>query len=150
MALKGRRTKCTPELTEKICGYLSEGNYIMTACELCGIDPKSYHNWYNRGRDELDRIAEEGGKPRKREQPFVHFFHEVTRANAEAERRMLEIVVTAAVDEKDVRAAQWYLARKHPEKWAKRSSLDLSVDASPAVFLFVPEEHEISDAEEEE
>ena len=32
-----RPTKCTPELTEKICEYLASGCYVCTACQAVGI-----------------------------------------------------------------------------------------------------------------
>lgn len=49
-AWRGRNTKCTPELIERLCGYLREGLPIVHACALVGISDVTYRNWIHQGQ----------------------------------------------------------------------------------------------------
>ena len=98
-----RPTKCTPELTERICEYLASGCYVCTACDLCGIDQSTYHRWRERG---------ENG-----EEPYCEFVKAIKDAEARAEARAVALVQKAMVD--DWKAAMTWMERKFPDRWSR-------------------------------
>ena len=99
-----RPTKLTPGLSAAIVKAIRAGNYPEVAAESEGVSGASYYLWMKRG---------EAG-----EAPFSEFFESVTRAKARAERRMVHLVRTAAIN--DAHAAQWFLERSRPDRWGRR------------------------------
>lgn len=83
MADRGRRSKLTPEVQERIVAAIASGQTYDVACELAGISKGTYHNWKSLGRKEKQ------GKLRE-------FLDAVTRAEAEAEKHLIEVIRTAA------------------------------------------------------
>ena len=100
----GRPTKLTPDLQEKICGYISKGNYIRTACMACGVTETSYYSW-------LD-LAEQGSNG-------IHavFLEAVKKAEAEAEATLVQMVQETAP--KNWLAAMTMLERRWPGGWSR-------------------------------
>ena len=101
--MAGRPTKCTPELTEKICEYLASGCYVCTACALVGISDQTLSNWKQRG---------EAG-----EEPYLGFVDAIKDAEARAEARAVALVQKAMVD--DWKAAMTWMERKFPDRWSR-------------------------------
>ena len=106
----GRHTKLTPEVQDAICANLAEGIYVETACILAGVCKATFYKWKTRG---------EAG-----EQPYVDFVDAVTRAEAEAERRAIAHIQRAG--EEDPRHLEWWLERKHSDRWARREKHEVS------------------------
>ena len=50
----GRPSKLNEELIKKICEVIQEGLPIKYACDLLVITQKSYENWYNQGKSDVD------------------------------------------------------------------------------------------------
>lgn len=98
-----RPTKCTPELTEKICEYLASGCYVCTACQAVGISETTLGNWRAR--------AAEG------EEPYVTFVEAVKEAEAKAELRALALVQKAMPE--NWAAAMTWMERKFPDRWSR-------------------------------
>jgi hypothetical protein len=117
MANIGRRTICTPELTEQICQILRAGNYVCAACDYVGISERVYYQWAERGQAELDRLGDPKVKPKDSEAPFVHFVQSVTRAKSQAEIQSVARIRKAA--EEDWKADAWYLERSHQQRWGR-------------------------------
>lgn len=101
----GRPTKLTPEVQDRILQAIRAGNYRETAARYGGISPATFYRWLERGE-------------RARRGPFREFREAVERAESEAEVRYVAIVAKAATD--DVRAAQWWLEHRFPERWGRR------------------------------
>ncbi|MEV7011735.1 hypothetical protein [Streptosporangium sp. NPDC051022] len=80
----GRKTKLTPELQEELCRHLAAGQYLRTACDLTGVHESTVYRW-------LDQ-----GEPEDAPELFRDFRDAVTRARAEAEAEMVDVVVLAA------------------------------------------------------
>ncbi|MEU8378991.1 hypothetical protein [Streptosporangium sp. NPDC048865] len=80
----GRRSKLTPELQEELCKYLSDGQYLTTACDLVGVHEATVYRWLERGEPE-DAPA-----------LYREFREAVTRARAEAEAAMVDVVMIDA------------------------------------------------------
>ena len=137
-AKRGRRTKCTPELTELLCELLQAGNFIGVACSAVGISKATYHGWSQRAREELERLELPGARPRQREQIYLDFLDRCARAIAKAETDAVE-VIRAAMKRKNVNAAIFYLERAHGDRWGKRR-LELEIKNVPQVHIFMPEE----------
>lgn len=101
--MAGRPTKCTPELTEKICEYLASGCYVCTACQAVGISETTLGNWRAR--------AAEG------EEPYVTFVEATKEAEAKAELRALALVQKAMPE--NWTAAMTWMERKFPDRWSR-------------------------------
>lgn len=46
-----RQSKLTPELTEDLCDYISQGLTFKDACQLLDISTKSQQRWEKKGRE---------------------------------------------------------------------------------------------------
>lgn len=83
----GRKTKLNLAMQDLIVVRLEHGATIKATCDSVGISTVTFHNWLNRGEAELTR--RENGNVKnttdkwQNEQPFVMFFNEVTRAQAD-------------------------------------------------------------------
>lgn len=104
---RGRKTKLDPEVTRAICEAIERGNTLKNAAALAGINEATLHRWMERGR--------EG------ETEFCEFCKSIDTSLAKSQDRAVRAFVSAFGD--DWRAAQEYLARRHPEDWAKKDNL---------------------------
>ena len=107
----GRPTKLTKEVTDKIVQAIRTGNYAEAASRLAGIGPSTYFRWMERGSQEDAGIYRE-------------FYEAVRRAEAEAEVHAVAIVRRAMSD--DWRAALAYLERRHPVRWRRHQTTELT------------------------
>lgn len=116
-----RPTKLNAELQQKITDLVRRGNYIETACSSVGIAKRTYYNWKNRGKDEIERVESNSRyRIRKKEKPYVEFYRAIKKAEAEAEILFLEKIRTG---EKKWQSAAWYLERKHRPHWGKKQEV---------------------------
>lgn len=97
------------ELREKILSLIRDGNYKEVAARACGIKGPQFSNWLAEGRRRPDSI-------------FGQFYEEMEEAEADAESRMVRRITTAA--EIDPKEAHWWLARKFPERWARKEHIE--------------------------
>lgn len=104
----GRRSKCTLELTERICQYLRQGVWIEDACALVGIADRSFYNWMARG----ERAWKIDGR-------FVQFSQAVKRARAEAAKVSIGRIRQAGQGG-TWQADAWFLERSYPQRWGRR------------------------------
>lgn len=93
---KGRRSRLTSEIQEKVLTALRAGNYIETAAEFAGIDRATLFRWLAKGR------AARSGQ-------FCDFCDAVESAIAQAEVAAVARIVTAS--QADWKAAAWLLER---------------------------------------
>ncbi len=103
---KGRRPALTPELQDRFCELVREGNYAVIAAQACGVHVGTYHEWRKKGR------AQESG--------IYHDFDEaIKKAEAGAVTWALGVVRKAA--ESGVwQAACWWLERSHRDKYGRQ------------------------------
>lgn len=133
--MAGRNTICTPQLTREICEVLRGGNYVVTACDYVGLSESAYYEWHRRGREELERIVDQGlthDDIDPDERPFVEFMESTTRARATAEVQSVRRIRSAA--EEDWRADAWFLEHSFPERWGKKR-LDVTTDDQAIEFV---------------
>ncbi len=118
MSRRGRKTKLTPELLDKLEKALAAGNYVETACNYVGISHSVFYHWLN-----------EAKKP-KAKKIYLDFLDTIERARAVAEIRNVQIVQAAAQGDgnkdPDWRAATWFLERAYPRKWGRHERVELS------------------------
>lgn len=88
--------KYSKERAENIIQSIRDGNYNITAALSNGITEETFYTWMKEKSD---------------------FSESVKEAQAEAESKMVEKVVSAADD--TWQAAAWYLERKNYRKWGK-------------------------------
>lgn len=109
-APKGRPSKLTPEVQEKICQLLKAGNTFRTACEVAGIGWSTGREWRTRG--------EERHSTREGDEEYAAFAAAVQKAEEEAAARNVALIQKAAANG-TWQAAAWWLERKFPGEWAR-------------------------------
>jgi transposase len=105
----------TPEGQEKAARCLQAlrgGNFRNVACDWAGIAESSFREWMAEG--------EKGTR-----QSSVDFRRQVLEAEKAAEIRAVALVMKAAAN--DPRHAEWWLERKHPDRWGRKDRLQAEV-----------------------
>jgi hypothetical protein len=98
---RGRKTLCTPALTQRVCKHISNACTVQSACECEGISTKSFFEWLNKG---------EAGQ-----RPYSKFRDAVMRAKGWFKARVCKSVI----EEKDWRARLELLSRIYPDEFAR-------------------------------
>lgn len=102
-----------PEILENICEVIRAGNYIKTACEVCGIDETTFYRYWNVGEEETQQGVSED------ESIYVKFYKSVKKARAEAEVNAVGTIHTASKE--NWQASAWWLERSFPERYGRRT-----------------------------
>lgn len=133
----GRPTKLTPDVADTIVAAIRAGNYVETAAAYAGVNRATVFRWL--------KEADQPGAGRS----LVEFRDAVQRARAESEIRVVgqiqrvimggqvlkEITRTmpdgATETEKtyaapDGRVALEFMSRAYPDRWARRSALEVT------------------------
>jgi hypothetical protein len=103
----GREPKLTPAVEAAIVESIRNCSTLETAAALAGVTYRTFRNWMTWG---------EAGR-----RPYFQFFQAVTRAETEAEARLVRIWSEAA--ESDWRASRDMLARRFPERWGRQAEM---------------------------
>jgi hypothetical protein len=90
---------------------VAAGNYYRAACAYAGIRYQTFLNWMRKGR-------------KARRGPFLEFFGAVTKAQADAEVRM--VAQWQAQIPENWQAARDFLARRYPRRWMPREGQELT------------------------
>ena len=122
--MAGRKTKLTPDVTEKICLAIRAGNYANVAAQMAGISESTYYYW-----------LAEAEKPNAKKQ-FLEFSESIKRAEADAEVGAVALIRQAA-NNGTWQAASWLLERKHGERWGRNDKLRQEItgaNGAPVAF----------------
>ena len=123
----GRFSKLTEESERIILEEIRAGSFYEIACKQAGISERTLRNWMNRGKKELERVAQSSGRRvRRSERIYVNFFKNVLEAEAFSEDELVKLWRRAAP--KDWKAAAEFLARRYPERWSPTRKVQLTVD----------------------
>jgi hypothetical protein len=95
----------------RIVSAIRAGNHAEIAARSAGIAPSTYYRWLERGEHDEDG-------------PYAAFVAAVRLAEAEAEVHAVAIMRRAMPE--DWRAALSYLERRHPARWRRRTSTELT------------------------
>ena len=107
----GRPTKLTPELQEKICVTLADGNHVATTCDYVGIAEKTFYSWLQRG---------ERNAPSDQAAGYPEFYQAVKKARSTAEVVSVARIRRAGSDGQ-WQADAWFLERSFPKRWGRRN-----------------------------
>lgn len=105
MPRRGRPTKLTPELIQRVAAVVRAGNYLDTAARFCGIDKVTLWAWMKRGH------AQKHGLHRD-------FLNALEEAQAAADVRDHALIAKAA--ERDWRAAVEHLRLRNQARYGVR------------------------------
>jgi len=111
----GRRTLLNQARKDIIIKYISNGNYLKTACMAAGISEQTFYNWLHR--------AEVGGDNGNK--IYVEFFEELKRAEAKSIAKNVETIQKASKNVNQWSAAAWLLERKYPADFGRRVELEV-------------------------
>ncbi len=107
-----RKTKLTPELQRDILQVLEAGATIKDACHFVGISEVTYFNWINRGEEAKSGI-------------YFEFLKSAQKAIASGSVDAVAIIRMAAKEQ--WQAAAWFLERKNPQEWARRTKVEIDI-----------------------
>jgi transposase len=110
MNKRGRPTKLTPELHQRIITFLGSGAYLETAAAAAGCSKQSLYDWMKRGAREKEGIHRD-------------FLDAVEKAQATAEIRDVALIAKAA--ERNWQAAAWRLERRAAIRWGRQDRMKL-------------------------
>jgi len=107
-----RPTVLTPEVQAIILGALSDGNYLVTACDIAGISYSTLLYWRQK-HEANDPVAE----------PFVDFLGSIKRAVALGEAKALRELKQG---DPGWQAKAWFLERRFSKRWGKKDQVVIS------------------------
>ena len=107
------KTKLTPELQDKFCNAIENGDSILGACGYVGITERTYYNW-------IDRAENAKGRTK-----FVKFKEAVDKAKAKALHNYEQVITKASMEH--WQAAAWMLERRHPDMYGKKDKIEADV-----------------------
>jgi len=108
--------KFNPETCQKIVDSIRAGNYNTTAAKAAGISERTFYEWVKKGENQRA-----GGR-------YANFVQALRAAEAAAEEdAVLEV---RSHGKKVPQASQWFLERKHPERWGRKDRLDIKQEST--------------------
>ena len=123
--LTGKRKKAKPRvLTDGkincICRLIREGNFVKQACLSSGVSYKTFRDAMSKGKKLI--------------RPYDEWYRRVEEAKAQSETDVVK-VVHDAIEQGNVGVAQWYLARKFPDRWEKSERIKAKIDNSQRIEI---------------
>lgn len=124
----GRPTKLTPDVHERIVAAVRAGNYWHVAAEYAGVGERTLAEWRARGAEideDVQRISDAGGEVWLSDWEIAvwNLHCDLMKADAEMEVRIVTQWANQVGD--DWRAGKELLARRHPDRWRERTSMEL-------------------------
>ncbi len=107
MKVKGRKSKLTPELIEKISTEIENGSYQKVAARKCGVGESTFYAWMEKAEGGV------GGQ-------FQELLESVKNASAVAESRAIQTILA----DDSWQSKAWYLERRFPERWGRKDRLN--------------------------
>jgi hypothetical protein len=123
----GRPTKLTPELIEKLCADIRNGERYEAVCARNMIAYTTYRSWMRKGEKLLLFLElDPGYEVPENEQIFIDLVLEVEAANAGIEGKMVKTWIYHS--KHDWRAALEWLSRRLPDVYGANSKVRLEVE----------------------
>ena len=110
-----RRSNCTEEVARRIVQVIKGGNFRTVAARLAGVTPLKLSQWMGRGERGIE--------------PFATLRQMVLDAETQVEAMMVTVIMKSAL--KTPRDAQWWLTRKHPERWGSKTTTTVEGGTQP-------------------
>ena len=118
MKLKGRKSKLTHELIEKISLEVEAGNYYKNACAKVGISESVFYSWKEQAESGKQGI-------------FLDFMEALKKAESIAESRAIETILA----DDSWQSKAWFLERRFPKRWRRKDRVDSHHTAEPKVVF---------------
>lgn len=128
-------TRINEGIIGRICGLLSAGIPIKSACARARLPQSTFFKWRNQGEDDVDAGEET---------LYAKFYLDTEEARAESEAEYLGYIRDAARDRGQWQAAAWLLERTRRESYGRAKPLEGNEDegqrdSGPAVIIQAPE-----------
>lgn len=104
--------KLDEEVIQNMTDAIRAGNYVKTACALCGISQPVHYRWMKKGRANVSPLY------RKYMVAIIH-------AEAALEGEVVQSWVGAT--KFDWHASKEFLARRFPDTWADKSKVEMTL-----------------------
>jgi len=114
---RGRPSKLTPQVRQKLLEAIRAGSYYEPACAYAGANYFVFREWMRRG---------EGTDDRARTDEYAQFAKDVKEAEAQGELACVAALRTAS--KTDPRAAMWLLERRHSDRWSSTQKIKIQVE----------------------
>jgi hypothetical protein len=105
------KLKLNPELIDKACELLLDGNYVITICKCLDISHDAWYRWLKLGAAQKEGI-------------YHDFYEAVTRAENDAEAKM--VAMWRQHMPNDYRAIRDFMERRYPDRWGRHNKMDLN------------------------
>lgn len=109
---RGRHSKLTPEVQDRLIKALTAGATIKDSCDYAGIGVSTFHQWI--------KVGESG-----RHNQFTEFGEAVKKARSAGRIESIALIRQAA--KSNWQAAAWFLERSDPENWARRTKVEIDL-----------------------
>jgi len=109
---RGRPSKLTEEVKDKLVKAIGQGNYYEAACAYAGIDYSTFRNWMNKGEEENDG-------------EYFDFFEAIKKAESAAELRLVQEWQKHIPN--SWQAIATFMERRYPDRWGKRDRQDINL-----------------------
>ena len=119
--LRRKPTKLTPQVHKAILDGVGKGMPIARMCSLLRITRSSYYEWLRRGRDG--------------EEPYAALVEDLEHVEAELEKRLIGVVMEAAIEGKNWIPAMTILERKWPENYGRNRDVTVTHRSTNAPAL---------------
>lgn len=115
---RGRPSKLTPDVVQRLVKAIEAGNYYEAACAYAGISYGTFRRWMVDGENATR------GK-------YRDFYEAITRAEQTAEVRM--VAQWQQHMPMDYRAIRDFLERRFPQRWGKKLGVDMNQEVQGQV-----------------
>jgi hypothetical protein len=115
---RGRKTKLTNDVLEKIRQYISADNYLDTACWAAGITPTTGYNWLRRGEALLELIEKGSVEKPYKHNDYQYYLFALMVRKAESEAEVADIAYIKSGRE-NWQSRAWLRERRSRERWGK-------------------------------
>lgn len=123
--ITGRPTKLTPERQATIVDLVRKGNYLITACQVAGINKSTFLDWLERGEKDLNN----GGGI------YSDFLLAIKKAESEAEAELASMIRETALEKREWLPGMTFLERRHPERWGRKDRSTLVVEETKQIVI---------------
>jgi len=105
---------------------ISNGNYAVTACQLCDIDKNSFYDWIKLGEEDIANNYDS---------LYSSLVYSLKRAEAAAEDALVEVVREAGTVKREWLPAMTFLERRHPDRWGRRDRRDININETKTINI---------------
>ncbi len=122
----GRPTLLNDGMIAALSDVIAKGNYLTTACQLCGIHETTLNGWLHQANDDLVAGKETG---------FTKLFFALKEAEAQAEANLVAVVREAAEVKREWIPAITFLERRHPDRWGRKDRTRIDINETKEITI---------------